>query len=667
MIRKSILLFIILSIPCLSLSQEKYWIFFKDKGIPRSEKILHLEKERSRFSEQTLQRRAKTLSQDQLVDEDDLPLAKSYVDKLIQLRVEPIVQSRWLNAISAILTDAQKAAIKQLSFVKEIRRVAGYSQKFPDQSDKIFLDKSQNYSFDYGPSLQQNEMMHVPEVHDLGLDGSGVIVGMLDTGYDYKLHEAFASMNVIAEYDFINNDDITQNETDDNDASSQHNHGTYTLSALGGFKEGQLIGPAFGASFLLAKTEDVRSETQVEEDNWVAGIEWLERMGADLVNSSLGYNDWYTYENMDGKTAVTTIAAEKAIQKGVVVVNSMGNEGNNSWYHMIAPADGFNVISAGAVYDTGDLIGFSSRGPTYDGRFKPDVVAMGSNVISVQPATINGYRGTSGTSLSSPLIAGVAALVLQAHPYLTPFQVREALRETADRAQNPDNNYGWGLLNAYEAIFYHGLFFSPNPAIYFDEQGGHLVTTKIYSKNELNSDSLFLYYAGPNQDFSPVKLYPAGVENEYQGWIPPMTKGATIRFYFSAIDEISGEKFHPHDAPAGYFDFLAQDPQFPPVEVPEEFRLYQNYPNPFALTTTIKYDIIFPTNVTITIYNVLGQQIRKLVDNEFHHQNPFSYRKIWDGRNDGGDLVTSGLYFYRIRSDKFSTVKRMIFLRGKKE
>jgi hypothetical protein len=334
---------------------------------------------------------------------------------------------------------------------------------------------------------------------------------------------------------------------------------------------------------------------------------------------------------------------------------------------MIAPADGFNVIAAGAVYSTGDLIGFSSHGPTYDGRIKPDVVAMGSDVYSVQPGTIDSYRGTSGTSLSSPLVAGVATLVLQAHPYLTPFQVREALRETADRAQNPGNDYGWGLVNAYEAIFYHGLFFSPNPDIYFDITAGHLITTKIYSKTELNADSLFLYYAGPNENFSQVKLFPAGVENEYQGWIPPMTKGAAIRFYLSAVAENSEAKFHPYDAPAGYFSFLAQDPNFPPVEPPEEFKLYQNYPNPFAQSTTIKYDIILPTDVTITIYNVLGQQVRKLVDNEFHHQNPFSYRKVWDGRNDRGELVTAGLYFYRLTSDNFSSVQRMVFLKGKKE
>jgi len=489
---------------------------------------------------------------------------------------------------------------------------------------------------------------------------------MLDTGYDYKFHEAFSHLNVLIEFDFINDDSTTQNEPENNDASSQHNHGTYTLSALGGFKEGQLIGPAYGAKFLLAKTEDVRSETQAEEDYWAAGIEWLERQGADVVNSSLGYNDWYTYADMDGRTAITTIAAEKAITKGVVIVNSMGNEGNNSWRHMIAPADGFNVISAGAVYDSGELVGFSSRGPTYDGRTKPDVVAMGSGVYSAQPSTVDGYRRVNGTSLSSPLIAGVATLVLQAHPYLSPFEVREALRETADRAQNPDNDYGWGLVNAYNAIFYQGLFFSRMPEIFSNEQYGHLVQIKIYSKNELDENALFLYYAIPGQDYVQLPLTAAGEERNYQAWIPVQPEGTEIKFYFSAADFSGDTKFHPHKAPEAHFSFSAFDSTITPIDPPEDFRLYQNYPNPFAQSTTIKYDIIAPAKVSLIIYNIMGQQVRKLVKDEYHRQNPYPFRKTWNGRNDQGELVTSGIYFYRMKSGRFSMVKRLVFLRGRK-
>jgi serine protease AprX len=663
-------IFIILAlllIPDGGWSQQKYWIFFKNKGYSDNQKYNLITSEKERLSQRALSRRAKVLPEDELINEDDLPLFQPYLVNLNSLGIKPIVKSRWLNAISAKLTSDQISQVEKLVFVSKIKPVSQFKRELPQQPPIEFLAKPQVYKFDYGPSLDQNEIMHVPEVHDLGLDGSGVIVGMLDTGFNYKLHEAFSHLDVIAEYDFINNDSTTQNEPDDKDAPDQQSHGTNTLSVLGGFKEGKLIGPAFGASFLLAKTENVRSETPIEEDYWVAGIEWLERMGVDVVNSSLGYNDWYTYEDMNGKTAVTTIAADKAVEKGVVVVNSNGNEGDKAWHYMIAPADGFNVISVGAVYNTGQLVGFSSRGPTYDGRTKPDVVAMGSNVYSAQPATLDVYSGVSGTSFSSPLTAGVAALVLQAHPYLTPFQVRDALRETADRAQNPDNDYGWGLVNAYEAIFYQGPFFSSMPNIFSNEQTGHLVAIKIFSKYELKSDALFIYYATPNEDFTPMLLTPSQEQHEYQAWIPLKPAGTEIRFYFSAADVSGDMKYDPHRAPESYFKFFAFDSSITPVNPSEEFRLYQNYPNPFAGTTILEYDITAPTRVSLTIYNIMGQQVRKLVDNEYHQQNPFPYRIKWNGRNDKGNLVASGIYFYQLRSAKFSSVKRMVFLRGKSE
>ena len=650
------------------MGQEKYWIFFQDKGFTPIEKNELIQNEKRLIPDRTLKRRAKVLSASQVVDGDDLPLYPPYLGQLNQIGVQPIVSSRWLNAISARLTEEQKSQVEKLSSVSMIKRVSCYRIDFPVHQKKSLLMKPQIYNLDYGESLVQNEIINVPEVHDLGLDGSDVIVGMLDTGFDYKYHEALAHLEVLAEYDFINNDSTTQNETSNNDASSQHNHGTYTLSALGGFMEGQLIGPAYGAKFLLAKTEDVRSETKVEEDYWAAGIEWLEREGADVVNSSLGYIDWYTYADMDGRTAVTTIAAEKAIAKGVVVVNSMGNEGNNSWRHMIAPADGFNVISAGAVYNTGDIVGFSSRGPTFDGRIKPDVMAMGADVYSAQPSTINSYRGVNGTSLSSPLIAGVAALVLQAHPYLTPYEVRQALRETADRAQQPDNDFGWGLVNAYEAIFYHGHFFSRQPEIFSNQRYGHLVQIKIYSKTELDPNSLFLYYAAANQQFEQVPLTVANEENKYQAWIPVLPAGTEVEFYFSADDVNGVRKLHPYNAPDAYFSFTAYDSTIAPINPPDQFRLHQNYPNPFDqfLPTTIEYDIVTAGKVTLTIFNIMGQRVRKLVNGEFHGQGPFPYRRTWDGRNDAGELVTSGIYFYRLQVGRFSATKRMAFLQRKK-
>lgn len=665
--RRAILFLLIFVLPCVGWSQQKYWIYFTDKGYAISERSKLLANERASFPQRTLERRGKILPKDGLLAEDDLPLFKPYLRKLDSLGIRPIIESRWLNAVSAVLTDEQVTAAPRLAFVREIKPVMKFQKTPLPESTTDFLSKPQIYKFDYGASLDQNEMMHVPEVHELGLDGNGILIGMMDTGFDYQFHEAFSRLRVLAEYDFINQDSTTRNEPDDNDASSQQNHGTNTLAVVGGFKEGQLIGPAFGASYLLAKTEVVSSETPIEEDYWVAGIEWLERRGADVVNSSLGYNDWYTYQDMNGRTAVTTIAADKAVEKGVVVVNSMGNEGNKSWRHMIAPADGFHVIAAGAVYSTGDLVGFSSRGPTYDGRTKPDVVAMGAGVQSVQVGTVDSYSSVSGTSFSSPLTAGVTALILQAHPYLTPFELRDALRNTADRAKNPDNDYGWGLVNAYEAIFYHGLFFSRTPEIDSDAQAGHRVRIKIFAKNELKDNALFAYYATAGQSFTSVALVSANKPNEYEAWLPLQSENTLVKFYFSAMDVAGDVKFHPHNAPDAYFTFTAFDTTVTPVEPPKKFALDQNYPNPFDRFTTITYEIFESGNVTLVIYNIKGEQVWKLADNEFHYQTDSSYRKSWDGRDDHGKFVASGIYFYRLKSGNSSAVKRMVFLREKQQ
>jgi len=254
---------------------------------------------------------------------------------------------------------------------------------------------------------------------------------------------------------------------------------TDTLSIIGGFKDGKLIGPAFDANFILAKTENTDSETPVEEDNWIAAAEWADSIGVDVTSTSLGYLGFdspfpsYTWQDMDGNTTIITKGADMLASKGVVVVNSAGNDRSRGTPNTLdAPADGDSVIAVGAVYvknifdKSGNLVdtagtytSFSSYGPTTDKRIKPDVVAGGKDVkiASASPGS-NAYGFGGGTSFSAPLTAGVAALILQKHPNWNPMQVRDALRETANRTYNfnnlPDNNYGWGLINALAAINY---------------------------------------------------------------------------------------------------------------------------------------------------------------------------------------------------------------------
>ena len=315
------------------------------------------------------------------------------------------------------------------------------------------------YDFNYGSSLTQLEQINVPVVHDLGYSGNGVIICVLDAGFNNLEHQAFTSMNIANQWDFVNNDGNVDDEGDMGSGS----HGTMTLSTIGGFYEGQLIGPAFGATYLLAKTENTDSETQVEEDNWVAGAEWADALGVDITSTSLGYIDFddgtgYSPAELDGNTAIITIAADIAAGKGILVVNSAGNGGGGTTT-IGAPADGDSVLAIGAVYSDGSRTFFSSVGPTGDGRIKPEVMAMGSDVY-VADTYGNYYTTASGTSFSCPLTAGAAALLWEMVPNASNMDIFEALKMTANNADAPNNYYGWGIIDIYAAYEYLAQIYS---------------------------------------------------------------------------------------------------------------------------------------------------------------------------------------------------------------
>ena len=428
------------------------WIYFTDKGLKTEadlEVALHLSMDN--LNERTKQRRSKTRGP-KLVDNRDIPVSPDYIDEIKYTGVTIRTVSKWLNAVSVSGTIEQLRSISDFPFVKKIDPVYGGKRKSPVQRSLLKSSTELGRS-DYGPSYDQLDQINVIAAHEAGYTGAGVRVLMLDTGY-YTDHEAIHEEQVIAEWDFINNDGETQNEEGDPD--SQHNHGTYTLSALGGRFDGELYGPAYGAEFLLAKTEDVSQEVPIEEDQYVAGLEWGESLGADIASSSLGYMEWYEFEDLDGMTAVTTIAVNTAIENGMVVVTAVGNSGTGG---IVVPADSENVIACGAVDSNGNIASFSSQGPTADGRIKPEVCALGVSTYCAGVNSTSAYRYENGSSLATPLVAGAAACVLQAHPDWTPQQVREALMMTASDPENPDNQYGWGIIDVIEAINYN----NPNP------------------------------------------------------------------------------------------------------------------------------------------------------------------------------------------------------------
>jgi len=448
------------------------WVFFADKGVSEDDPEAAAASV-ARLSDRALARRAKVGAGPAWTD---LPNDPAYLGALNDLGFSIRAESRWLAAVTVTAHAADLPRLAELPFVSRIepvrpshrdplpllpapsRRTASGSPYAADGRYLGSLDRRED-PLDYGGSLVELTQVNVPAVHQTGNHGEGVVIGMMDTGFN-TTHEALLSVDVLGAWDFINDDGIVANEP--GDSLYQQNHGTMTLSTIAGYKPGSLIGPAFAASYYLAKTEDTTQEEPIEEDWWVEGIEWLEAQGCDIVSSSLAYDNWYVFEDFDGNTAVTTIAADMAVALGVLVVNSAGNY-RQSTGHIAAPADGDSVIACGAVDEFGVVAGFSSPGPTADGRIKPDVSAMGvSNNVAI-PGTLDEYTGASGTSFSCPLSAGVAALLLSAEPGATPMQLRDALRGTASQPESPDNDLGWGILDALAAIGHLGVTAAQEP------------------------------------------------------------------------------------------------------------------------------------------------------------------------------------------------------------
>jgi len=450
-----------------SLAQTKYMIYFTDKGITANEQLGKssnlYQSALNELTERSINRRIKNLGEGNIISFEDIPIKPGYIFSLESLGIKIENNLKWFNAVSAYLTDQQFEEIFQLNFIDKIEkvRILKFSNILPEVTGPLSMQSYLDFPINYGESFDQLQLSDIPIVHSKGITGDGVLIGMLDTGFDWKNHESLQNATILAEYDFVNKDSITSDE--ENDQPGQHWHGTLTFSVVGGFKDNSLIGSGFGSDFVLAKTEDIRSETHVEEDNYAAALQWMENLGVDITSSSLGYSQFdastfsYTYEDMDGKTTIVTRAAEIAFRKGVLTVNSAGNEGQTPWFYIIAPADGFNTIGVGAVNSSNEVAGFSSRGPTFDGRIKPDVVTRGVSVYGAQAGNFRGYLRASGTSLSAPIASGLASLLLSAYPHLKNTQLRNILFETAGNTTTPNNERGYGLLSALRAVEFPNL------------------------------------------------------------------------------------------------------------------------------------------------------------------------------------------------------------------
>ena len=381
----------------------------------------------------------------------DKSVSPTYIRTLEELGVQIRVESRWLNAVSAALPEELLARVREMDFVRDVRPLARRTTTFPEPVPGA-APLSKTADDHYGPSRTQLALMNAIAPLERGINGKGVRIGFLDTPFSGFNHSAFDSLKSDNRLIEIRN---FTGKTDDIDT-----HGMQVASLAVGYQEGELIGPAHKAEVLAAITEYVPTETNQEEDNLVAGLEWLESEGADVVNISLGYTDFdpgqnsYAVSDLDGDTGITTIAVDQAAALGVVVVTSAGNSGCSSpalcWYYISTPADADSAITVGAVTSDSSRAPFSSFGPTADGRIKPDVSAMG--VHAYRAVFTTHFSPGNGTSFSGPLVAAVAAQILQVNPDLSPVDVRDILRSTAHQSTAPDNSLGWGVVNADEAV-----------------------------------------------------------------------------------------------------------------------------------------------------------------------------------------------------------------------
>ncbi len=420
--------------------KQLYWIFFTDKG----DSLCRLSPKEF-LSERSLQRR---ITQQIPIDYHDYPVNPEYLHTLIASHITLRYPSKWLNAVSAWMNAADINAVKQFRFVKAIlpvQKLVTCAQK-PVDVEKIIPEK--NYiidELDYGKSFEQLNQVKANELHRMGLTGKGILVSIMDDGFNKVnsregFEQLFAENRIKGWYDFVENDTTV---------FDVGGHGTMCFSIMAAYLKGHVIGSGYGAEFILLRTEDAKTETIVEEDNWVRGAEYADSLGANIFQTSLGYTRFddhigdHTYNDMNGNTTVITKAADLAAGRGILVINAAGNEGSSAWKYIGAPADGDSVLAIGAVDEKGVRAMFSSLGPRPDGRIKPDVMAMGEGTAHLKDW---GYaiRG-NGTSFAAPVISGWAACLMQSKPDVKSMDLYKMILASGNRAKKPDNEYGYGI------------------------------------------------------------------------------------------------------------------------------------------------------------------------------------------------------------------------------
>ena len=465
----------------------KFFVPFTDKD----NSPFSLSSPQAFLSARAIQRR-----QSQNIDYDwyDLPVNPSYVQQVAATGVTVVGRSKWLNGVIIQTIDVNALnAVQALPFVVNYSPVAMQGQgnnqpkwkDFPVES-VMKVEKELSPS-DYGIALNQIDMVGGLGLHNAGYKGQGKLIAVLDAGFPgVNGNIAFDSLNARNGLTFFRDvvspgNDITQ--------GSISAHGAYVLSIIAANMPGQMIGSGPGADFALIRTEDAGTENIIEEYNWVIGAEIADSLGADIINSSLGYNIFdqsfmnHSFADMDGQTNISSQGANKAASKGMLVVVSQGNEGNSTWGRVVSPADADSALAVGGVDSSRNYASLSGRGPAADGAIKPNVAAKGyqTSYVSVSGSVLEG----NGTSFASPIISGLAACLWQAVPSLTAWNLKQLIEQCSSQFTEPDEYLGYGIPNFSYAIV---LMDSPQP-------------------QSIASDELLLAFPNPFSSSIDLKFY----------------------------------------------------------------------------------------------------------------------------------------------------------------
>lgn len=410
------------------------------KGTPYS-----LSRPEEFLSMKSLERRRR---QGLAVDSTDLPLSPRYLEALRERGLRVVSQSKWNNTVVVVLPQPD-----DLGTLAEIPFVKGVTHLFsaPDTVEVSLRDELMEQDLEKMPvdSREQLTMLNLHRLHEAGYRGRGITIAVLDGGFmNVDRIPLLSNLRIVAHRDCV--------YPSSPEFFGELDHGTEVLSTMAMNRPDTMVGTAPDAQFILIRTEDGRSESLAEEDWWAAAVEFADSIGADVLNSSLGYHHFdrslgdHPYRELNGRTSICSRSASLLAGKGMILVVSAGNEGLGTWKKINVPGDADDILTVGAVNAQRINTGFSSVGPSADGRVKPDVMAMGYH-----SAVVSG-KGTlttaNGTSFSSPITCGAVACLWQALPKFTAMQIINLVRSAGDRFEYPDNVFGYGIPDYWKAL-----------------------------------------------------------------------------------------------------------------------------------------------------------------------------------------------------------------------